>query len=68
MQAIPFSISSVMKKILPVLLLHFYILAPAQESYKPSAENLAVRKTFQDDKYGLFIHWGLSSVLGNGNG
>ena len=55
-----------MKKTLPALLLFFYLFASAQESYKPSTENLAARKTFQDDKYGLFIHWGLSSVLGNG--
>lgn len=55
-----------MKKTLPALLLFCHLFAPAQESYKPSAENLAARKTFQDDKYGLFIHWGLSSVLGNG--
>ena len=55
-----------MKKTLPALLLFFHLFAPAQESYKPGTENLAARKTFQDDKYGLFIHWGLSSVLGNG--
>jgi alpha-L-fucosidase len=27
---------------------------------------LAARKQFQDDKFGMFIHWGLSSVLGHG--
>ncbi len=36
------------------------------QSYIPAAENLASRKTFQDMKYGLFIHWGASSVLGDG--
>src|SRR5215213_3260258 len=35
-------------------------------SYTPSAENLASRKVFQDMKYGLFIHWGIYSVLGDG--
>ena len=35
-------------------------------SYTPSAENLASRKEFQDMKYGLFIHWGIYSVLGDG--
>jgi alpha-L-fucosidase len=37
-----------------------------QAQYTPSQENLAARKAFQDDKYGMFIHWGASSVLGHG--
>lgn len=37
-----------------------------QSTYLPSENNLAARKIFQDNKYGLFIHWGLSSVLGSG--
>jgi len=32
----------------------------------PATENLAKRKEFQDMKLGMFIHWGASSVLGNG--
>ncbi|MHA4846389.1 alpha-L-fucosidase [Flavitalea antarctica] len=35
-------------------------------SYTPSAENLAQRETFQDNKFGLFIHWGIYSIMGNG--
>lgn len=39
----------------------------AQETpYVPSKENLAARKWFQDAKFGLFIHWGVYSVLGKG--
>ncbi len=34
--------------------------------YTPTAENLAARREFQDDKFGMFIHWGASSVLGHG--
>lgn len=34
--------------------------------YTPSAENLAERSKFQDMKFGLFIHWGIYSVLGDG--
>ena len=34
--------------------------------YIPNQENLESRKQFQDDKFGMFIHWGLSSVLGDG--
>ncbi len=29
-------------------------------------ENLKARREFQDDKFGMFIHWGVYSVLGNG--
>lgn len=36
------------------------------QTYTPTAGNLATRKQFQDDKFGLFIHWGASSVLGAG--
>jgi alpha-L-fucosidase len=36
------------------------------QTYTPSAENLVARKEFQDMKLGMFIHWGASSVLGDG--
>jgi alpha-L-fucosidase len=36
------------------------------QNYFPTAENLVARKEFQDDKFGMFIHWGASSVLGHG--
>lgn len=32
--------------------------------YKPSPENLKAREWFQDAKFGLFVHWGVYSVLG----
>jgi alpha-L-fucosidase len=35
-------------------------------SYTPTAENLKAREDFQNDKFGLFIHWGVYSVLGDG--
>jgi alpha-L-fucosidase len=34
--------------------------------YQPTPENLAARQWFQDAKFGLFIHWGVYSVLGKG--
>ena len=34
--------------------------------YKPSPENIKNREWFQDAKFGLFIHWGVYSVLGDG--
>lgn len=38
----------------------------AQPDYKPSQENLANREWFQDAKFGMFIHWGVYSLLGDG--
>src|SRR5579863_3213735 len=35
-------------------------------NYVPSAENLKARQEFQDAKFGMFIHWGVYSVLGDG--
>jgi alpha-L-fucosidase len=38
----------------------------AQSEYKASPENLQARHEFQDMKFGMFIHWGVYSVLGDG--
>ena len=38
----------------------------AQENYQPTQENLQSRKEFADAKFGIFIHWGLYSMLGDG--
>jgi alpha-L-fucosidase len=35
-------------------------------TYTPAAANLQARQQFQDNKFGMFIHWGLSSVLADG--
>jgi alpha-L-fucosidase len=34
--------------------------------YTPSAQNIEQRNKFQNMKFGLFIHWGIYSVLGDG--
>ncbi len=36
------------------------------QTYTPTAENLAARKVFNNDRFGLFIHWGPFSILGQG--
>ena len=41
-------------------------VAAAQGAYTPSPENAAAREWYQDAKYGMFIHWGISSVLQDG--
>jgi alpha-L-fucosidase len=40
--------------------------ASAQSNYTPTAQNLQMRQWFQEARFGMFIHWGASSVLGNG--
>ena len=53
--------------LLPLLALLLSAAVCAQENnYKPSPENLKARQEFQDEKFGLFIHWGVYSVLGDG--
>jgi alpha-L-fucosidase len=42
------------------------MLSVAQPGYQPSAANLQNRKEFQDRKFGLFIHWGIYSLLADG--
>jgi alpha-L-fucosidase len=56
-----------MKRILTFFLLSI-ILQPAfcQWKYQPTAENMKSREWFQQAKFGLFIHWGVYSVLGDG--
>lgn len=39
-------------------------LDKGQVGYLPSAENLKNREWFMDAHFGMFIHWGVSSVLG----
>lgn len=36
------------------------------QAYTPSPENLRTRNWFDSARFGLFIHWGASSVLGHG--
>ena len=55
-----------MKRLTISLLFFLQLISIAAQEYHPSAENLSARKQFQDDKFGLFVHWGLSSVLGHG--
>jgi len=37
---------------------------PSKSTYQPSPENLKMREWFQDAKFGLFVHWGIYSILG----
>ena len=56
-----------MKKIIASLMfLSIVIGVSAQQDYQPSESNLEAREWFQDAKFGLFVHWGVYSVMGGG--
>ena len=58
-----------MKKISLFFYLTLYAsiqLCFSQWKYEPTAENLKNREWFQNAKFGLFIHWGVYSILGDG--
>src|SRR5437588_5082527 len=52
-----------MKKFLLLAIVTGVALA---QTYQPTPENLKSRHWFQENKFGLFIHWGVYSVLGKG--
>ncbi len=54
------------RKALIFLALFITIAANSQIKYTPTEGNLKNREWFQDAKFGLFIHWGVYSVLGDG--
>src|SRR5882724_1624808 len=62
------SAQRLLKSVFLILIILFFscLALLAQSSYQPSPENLKARQEFQDDKFGMFIHWGVYSVLGNG--
>lgn len=53
------------KYILAMLALCSIISAKAQE-YVPTPENLAARQEFEESRLGIFIHWGIYSMMGDG--
>ncbi|MEX2463026.1 MAG: alpha-L-fucosidase [Balneolaceae bacterium] len=49
------------------VIFHFHTeIILAQSHDQPSPENIENREWFQDNKYGLFIHWGIYSVMAGG--
>ena len=38
----------------------------AQQKYQPTEANLKARSEFQDNKFGIFLHWGLYAMLATG--
>ncbi len=55
----------VMKKY-SIIIICMVLSVTALAQYQPSQENLKSRQWFDSARFGLFIHWGASSVLGAG--
>ena len=56
-----------MKRFLISLLLISAVATSAvAQGYKPTEENLRVRKEFAEDRFGIFIHWGIYSMFAQG--
>lgn len=55
-----------MRKIFFLSLLLSICFSIYAQHYQPTPGNLEARKEFQDNKFGLFIHWGLYSIIGRG--
>jgi alpha-L-fucosidase len=54
------------KLIIQAIAFCFFTASFSQSGYQPSPENLKSRQEFQDRKFGMFIHWGIYSLLGDG--
>lgn len=56
-----------MKTLILSLLLLCVLAAPAEsQTYQPTQENLKSRQEFRDARFGIFLHWGLYSMLATG--
>ena len=40
--------------------------ASAQENYQPSPEIVTAQEQFRENRFGIFIHWGIYSMYGQG--
>ena len=57
---------SYMRKIFLSVLLAFSTLIVFGQQYVPSQDVKQSQKAFQNDRFGVFIHWGIYSMLGAG--
>ena len=55
-----------MKRLTLTLLCMLSIFSLSAQGYQPTEENLRVREEFADDRFGIFIHWGVYSMFAQG--
>lgn len=51
---------------LSFLLVFLLVTTAKSQTYQPTQENLQSRQEFRDAKFGIFLHWGLYSMLATG--
>lgn len=51
---------------LSFLLVFLLVTSAKSQTYQPTQENLKSRQEFRDAKFGIFLHWGLYSMLATG--
>ncbi|MDY3063915.1 MAG: alpha-L-fucosidase, partial [Bacteroidaceae bacterium] len=56
-----------MKNVLNIIL-PFLLLTPlaTKAQYTPHPSNIEARRQFEESRFGIFIHWGLYAMLGQG--
>ena len=65
---LPINCRALLRSLLAIVLATTFLSAARgfAQGYQPTPENLQARREFQDMKFGMFIHWGVYSVLGDG--
>ena len=54
------------KLILSIAIIASAVLSASAQDYEPTKENLQSRKEFAEDRFGIFIHWGIYSMFAQG--
>ena len=53
-------------RLLSFLLLFLLVCSAQSQTYQPTEENLKSRQEFRDNRFGIFLHWGIYSMLATG--
>lgn len=56
----------ILKKILAVAVMVMALMPAKAQEYVPSPENLQSRQEFENDRFGIFLHWGIYSMYAQG--
>ena len=55
-----------MRRIVLTLVCALAAVSLSAQTYQPTAENLKSRQEFAEDRFGIFIHWGIYSIFAQG--
>ena len=62
----PFLFIAMKTRLLSFLLLFLLVCSAQSQTYQPTEENLKSRQEFRDNRFGIFLHWGIYSMLATG--